>query len=65
MERDIKKFIIALLCGYIALIFIAIWYANKADKQNEQYKILEATYHADTCDRGYGERRLIEILNDE
>lgn len=30
---------------------------------SEQFKILEATYAADTADRGNTERKLIEVLN--
>lgn len=55
----------AFIVSFVLLLIAFIISIYSLHKQSEEYKILEATYHADTCDMGYGERRLIEILNDE
>lgn len=62
MERkgDIRHFLITMLM--LSVMGNIGQYFNLKD-QSEQYKVLEYSYHADTADRGYCERLLLDSIN--
>lgn len=62
MEDDKSVLILFLFWGCVVLLFVAFGLACESKQQSEDYKILEATYAADTTDRGNTERKLIEKL---
>lgn len=62
MER--RDWVFYLLLGIcVGLGISLICYGIEVHDLSQQYKLLEATYAADTTDRGNTERKLTEIIN--
>lgn len=61
--EDKNTLILFLFWMCVVLLFVALGLVFEAKQQDEDYRVLEATYAADTADRGNTERKLIEVLN--